>query len=126
MLNPSIFRTYDIRGIYPEELNEETAYKIGRAFAVYLLETEVEKPEKVVIGHDNRISSPVLKRAFIEGVLNEGINVWDIGLVTVDMVYFASGHFNFPAAMITASHNPENWNGFKLMKSGIEFFATED
>ena len=126
MLNPSIFRAYDIRGIYPDELNEKTAYQIGRAFAVYLKENEVNKPEKVVVGYDARVSSPILKRSFIEGILDEGINIWDIGLVTVDMVYFASGHFNLPAAMITASHDPKDWNGFKLMKNGVEFFNVQD
>jgi len=125
-INSSIFRAYDIRGIYPDEINEKTAYQIGRAFAFYLREGEAEELQKVVVGYDARVSSPVLKRSFIEGVLDEGINIWDIGLVTVDMVYFASGHFNLPAAMITASHNPENWNGFKLMKSNINFFNTED
>lgn len=126
MLNPSIFRAYDIRGIYPDELNEKMAYQIGRAFAVYLKENEINKPEKVVVGHDARVSSPVLKRSFIEGITHESVNVWDIGLVTVDMVYFASGYFHLPAAMITASHNPKEWNGFKLMKSNVEFFAAKD
>ena len=125
-INPSIFRAYDIRGIYPDELNEKTAYQIGRAFAVYLKENEVKNPEKVVVGYDARVSSPVLKRSFIEGVRDEDIDIWDIGLATVDMVYFASGHFNLPAAMITASHNPEDWNGFKLIKSGVEFFNIQD
>jgi len=125
-INPSIFRAYDIRGIYPDELNEKTAYQIGRAFAVYLKENEIKNPEKVVVGYDSRVSSPVLKRSFIEGIREEGVNIWDIGLATVDMVYFASGHFNLPAAMITASHNPEDWNGFKLMKSGVDFFNVQD
>jgi len=123
MLNPSIFKAYDIRGIYPDELDEKTAYQIGRAFAVYLKENA---SLKVVVGHDVRISSPVLKRSFIEGIIGEGISVWDIGLATVDMVYFASGRFHLPAAMITASHNPKEWNGFKLMKSDIEFFAAKE
>ncbi len=122
-INSSIFRAYDIRGIYPDEINEKTAYQIGRAFAVYLKENV---SLKVVVGYDARVSSPVLKRSFIEGVLDEGINIWNIGLVTVDMIYFASGHFNLPAAMITASHDPEDWNGFKLMKSGVEFFDVKD
>ncbi|MEK7578780.1 MAG: phosphomannomutase/phosphoglucomutase [Patescibacteria group bacterium] len=126
MPSPSIFRAYDIRGIYPDELNEKTAYQIGRAFAVYLKENEINKPEKVVVGHDVRASSPVLKRSFMEGVMNEGIDVWDVGLGTVDMVYFASSYFHLPAAMITASHNPKEWNGFKLMKSNMEFFAVKD
>ena len=126
MLNSSIFRAYDIRGIYPDELNEKMAYQIGRAFTFYLKENEANKPEKVVVGYDARVSSPVLKRSFIEGILDEGINVWDIGLVTIDMVYFASGRFYLPAAMITASHNPKDWNGFKLMKNNVEFFTTKD
>jgi len=124
-INPSIFRAYDIRGIYPGELNEETAYKIGRAFAIYLKENSADF-SKIVIGHDARISSPILKRAFIEGAINEGMNIWDIGLATVDMVYFASGYFHFPAAMITASHNSKDWNGFKLMKSDVSFFSVKD
>ena len=126
MLNPSIFRAYDIRGIYPDEINEKTAYQTGRAFAVYLKESEVDKPEKVVVGYDARVSSPVLKRSFIEGIMDEGVNVWDIGLVTVDMVYFASGYFHLPAVMITASHNSKDWNGFKLMKSDVDFFPVKD
>ncbi|MBU2082262.1 hypothetical protein KKH14_02445, partial [Patescibacteria group bacterium] len=124
-INPSIFRAYDIRGIYPGELNEETAYKIGRAFVVYLKENNVA-PSKIVIGHDSRISSPILKRAFIEGAINKGVNVWDIGLATVDMVYFASGYLHLPAVMITASHNSKDWNGFKLMKSDVNFFPVKD
>ena len=125
-INPSIFRAYDIRGVYPDELNEEAAYKIGRAFAIYLKEQQKGRPEKIVIGHDSRISSPVLKRAFIEGVANEGMNIWDIGLATVDMVYFASGYFHLSAVMITASHNSKDWNGFKLMKSDVDFFPIKD
>jgi len=119
-INPSIFREYDIRGIYPDELNEETAYKIGRAFAIYLRE------KKIAIGHDARISSPILKKSFIEGARDEGVDVLDIGLATVDMVYFASGYFHLPAVMITASHNSKDWNGFKLMKSDVDFFSVRD
>ncbi|MDO8743361.1 MAG: phosphomannomutase/phosphoglucomutase, partial [Candidatus Azambacteria bacterium] len=125
-INPSIFREYDIRGIYPGELNEETAFAIGRAFAIYLQANRIGKSEKIVVGHDARISSPILKRVFIEGVINEGVNIWDIGLATVDMVYFASGYFHLPAVMITASHNSKDWNGFKLMKSDVDFFPVKD
>ncbi|MBI4920093.1 hypothetical protein HY838_02300 [Candidatus Azambacteria bacterium] len=125
-VDSKIFRAYDIRGIYPDELDESAAYKIGRAFAVYLKENETEKPEKIFVGNDARDSSSVLKRAFMEGAADGGFNVSDIGLATVDMVYFASGRFNLPAAMITASHNPKGWNGFKLMKSGVDFFNVKD
>ena len=124
-INPSIFRAYDIRGIYPSDLNEETAHEIGRAFAVYLKENNIA-PSKMVVGHDSRASSPILKESFIEGAVSEGINILDIGLATVDMVYFASGHFNLPAVMITASHNSNEWNGFKLMKSAVDFFPAKD
>jgi len=125
LINPSIFRAYDIRGIYPSDLNEETAHEIGRAFAVYLKENNIA-PSKMVVGHDSRASSPILKESFIEGAVSEGINILDIGLATVDMVYFASGHFNLPAVMITASHNSKEWNGFKLMKSAVDFFPAKD
>lgn len=125
-VNPKIFRAYDIRGIYPDEIDESAAYQIGRAFAVYLIKTEAEKPEKIVIGRDPRISSPILARTFINGIIDTGLDVMDIGMVTVDMVYFASGSMHLPAAMITASHNPKEYNGFKLMKKDISFFDIKD
>lgn len=125
-VNPKIFRASDIRGIYPEEVNEKTAHQIGRAFAAYLKEFETPALEKVVVGRDARLSSPVLFRSFVRGITDEGINVWDIGLSTVDEAYFASGYFRIPAAIITASHNPKEWNGFKLMKSNVEFFAVKE
>lgn len=121
--NQSIFRAYDIRGIYPQDLNEKTAYKIGRAFAAYIKESETETSEKIAVGRDARLTSPALSHSFISGIADSGINVWDIGLSTVDMVYFASGYFHIPAAMVTASHNPKEWNGFKLMKKDVEFIG---
>ena len=123
-VNEKIFRAYDIRGIYPQDLNEKTAYQIGRAFAAYLKESETESPEKIAVGRDARVSSPILSRSFIAGVTDEGINVLDIGQITVDMAYFASGYFHIPAAMITASHNPKKYNGFKLMKKNVEFIGS--
>lgn len=124
--NPSIFKAYNIRGIYPEEINEGAAYQIGRAFAIYLREFELPTPDKVVVGQDTRLSSPILARSFMRGVTDEGVHVLDIGLVTVDMVYFASGYFHYPAAMVTASHNSKEWNGFKLVSSNVEFFPVKD
>ncbi|MFH1393172.1 MAG: phosphomannomutase/phosphoglucomutase, partial [Patescibacteria group bacterium] len=126
MINPSIFRAYDIRGIYPGELNEETAYKIGRAFGIYLKGNENKNIEKVIVGYDARVSSPVLKRAFIEGLMDEGIDVLGAGLTTVDMIYFASGFFHLPAAIITASHNRKEYNGFKLIKSDVDSIVIDD
>ena len=122
-VNPKIFRAYDIRGIYPQDLNEKTAYQIGRAFAAYIKESETESPEKIAVGRDARLSSPALSHSFISGITDEGINVLDIGQVTVDMAYFASGYFHIPAAMVTASHNPKEYNGFKLMKKNVEFIG---
>ncbi len=125
-INPSIFRVYDIRGAYPSEINEEVAYKIGRAFGFYLKENEAKNIEKVIVGYDARVSSPVLKRAFTEGLMDEGIDIWDVGLVTVDAIYFASGFFHLPAAIITASHNRKECNGFKLMKSDVDSIIIND
>ena len=124
-LNSSIFRAYDIRGIYPEEINEATAYQIGRAFAIYLKRNESEKIDQIIVGKDARLSSPILARSFIKGIIDNGINVLDIGLVTVDMIYFASVTMHLPAAMITSSHNPKEWNGFKLMKQDAEVIGID-
>lgn len=108
-INPSIFKSYDIRGIYPTELNEETAYAIGRAYA-----RKVKVPE-IVVGMDMRLSGPALKKELIRGIIDEGANVVDIGLVPIDAVYFAVRIKNHPAGvMITASHNPKEYNGFKM------------
>ncbi|MEK7087436.1 MAG: phosphomannomutase/phosphoglucomutase [Patescibacteria group bacterium] len=125
-VNSKIFKAYDIRGIYPEEINEGAAYQIGRAFALYLKKFESPMPEKIIVGQDARLSSQALSNSFKRGVTDEGVHVLDIGLVPVDVVYFASGSMKFPAAMVTASHNPKDWNGFKLIKSNVEFFNVLD
>lgn len=122
-VNEKIFRAYDIRGIYPDEINEASAYQIGRGFAAYLLAAESEKPDRIVAGYDPRVSSPVLFRSFAQGINDCGIDVLNIGLSTVDMVYFASGSMHLPAAMITASHNPKEYNGFKLIRKNAEFIG---
>ncbi len=108
-VDPKIFKSYDIRGIYPSELNEDAAYQIGRAYA-----REIEG-NKIAIGMDARISGPALKKSFIDGVMAEGKNIVDFGVVPIDAVYFAVGILKYPAgAVITASHNPKDYNGFKL------------
>jgi phosphomannomutase len=108
----SIFKAYDVRGIYPEQLDEDAARRIGSAFA------EFTRAPTIIVGRDCRASSPALAEAFTEGATRRGAGVLDIGLATTDMVYFASGRLDLPGAMFTASHNPPNWNGLKLCRAG--------
>ncbi len=112
-INEDIFKAYDIRGTYPDELNEDIAYWIGRSFTCHF------KPKKVAVGIDMRESSPKLEEAFIKGAVEQGADVIKIGLATTPMVYFASANLNVDAAVaVTASHNPAQWNGFKLCLKG--------
>ncbi len=111
-INPNMFREYDIRGIYGEDLNEDVAYTIGRSYGTYIKKFE---STQAIVGHDNRVSSPVLTNALIKGITESGINVIDIGLVTTPMFYFSRIYFKTPTGiMITASHNPSEYNGFKI------------
>ncbi|MDI3340658.1 MAG: phosphomannomutase/phosphoglucomutase, partial [Sphaerobacter sp.] len=106
-----IFKAYDVRGVYPQELTPEIAYNIGRALVVYL------KAKQVVVGRDMRVSSPVLASAIIDGIRDQGADVTDIGLVSTDCLYFAVGKCGYDAGvMVTASHNPPEYNGFKLCR----------
>ena len=110
-LNPTIFKAYDIRGVYPDELNEETARAIGVGFAAYL------QGQRIAVGRDMRLSSPALANAFIDGVTTQGVDVVDYGMIATDMLYFAvasDGHDG--GAEITASHNPGQYNGMKLVR----------
>ncbi len=118
MINPSIFKSYDIRGIYPEELNEQAAFEVGRAFIQYT------KAKNVVVGRDMRLSSPKLHDALIKGILSQGVNVYDMGQVATEVLYFAIGSFKYDAGiMVTASHNPKEYNGFKMMKKNDSNFS---
>jgi phosphomannomutase len=108
----AIFKAYDIRGIWPDEIDEAIARRIGNAFAAFT------GASQIIVGHDMRESSPVLVAAFVEGVTLAGTDVVNIGLCSTDMVYFASGRFDAPAAMFTASHNPAQYNGIKLCRAG--------
>jgi len=111
-INPHIFRGYDIRGIYGEDLTEDVVYTIGLAFGTYI---QTLGKNKVIIGMDNRASSVSLKDALIEGVTSTGVDVIDIGLCTTPMYYFAWELLNIPSGlMITASHNPKEYNGLKF------------
>ncbi len=107
------FKAYDIRGRYPEEINEELAFKIGCAFA------EVLRPSTVVLGRDIRLSSLSLSKALLEGLASMGVDVLDLGLCGTEQVYFATAHLKTEGGiMITASHNPANYNGMKLVRKG--------
>ena len=108
-----IFRGYDIRGLYGTDLFENTAYTIGKAYGTCLKERF--GGNKVLIGHDNRMSSPALSEALIEGVLSTGVDVLDLGLVTSPMVYYANEIYGIHAGIVvTASHSPKEYNGFKI------------
>jgi len=113
-INPDVFRAYDIRGIYPSTLNEDTAYLIGRAFVKFLKKT---KPN-IVVGRDSRLSTPKLFKGLSRGITDQGGNVIDIGLSITPMLYFSVAHFKFDGGLnITASHNPPQYNGFKLVRA---------
>ena len=107
----TIFKAYDIRGLYPEQVNEETAYKIGRAFVTFL------GVKNIVIGRDMRTHSPSLFEKLSQGITDQGANIYEIGMSTTDMFYFAVEHLEADAGiMITASHNPGQYNGFKMVR----------
>lgn len=109
-VNPGIFKAYDIRGIYPEELNEAIAVQVGRAFASYT------GAERVVVGRDMRLSGASLQAALMEGLTRQGADVLDIGMVSTDQYYFVCAESGLPGVMVTASHNPKAYNGFKMVR----------
>ena len=120
-MKKEIFREYDIRGIYPTELDIDGAYTFGRAFASYIMD------KKVIIGRDNRESSLPLRNALVKGLTESGAEVLDLGLVTTPMYYYAKKKFDYTnGIMITASHNPREYNGFKISfdKIGNAFGST--
>ncbi len=113
----NIFREYDIRGIYNSELNEDVAYHIGRAFGTNLRRKNILE---TVVAHDNRLSSEVLEKNLIKGLYDSGITIRKISLATTPMCYFAANFLNTNSSiMITASHNPKEYNGFKFSYNGI-------
>jgi phosphomannomutase len=111
-----IIKAYDIRGLVDKEITPDFAFALGVAFARFL---EIERePATIVVGEDMRESSPLLADAFSDGANSQGMDVIRIGLASTDMLYFASGKLNLPGIMFTASHNPAQYNGMKLCKSG--------
>lgn len=126
-INPQIFRSYDIRGIYPTELNEAAAYKIGQAFAFLVKEKSSASEPKIVVGRDMRIASPSLAQSLIDGLVEAGLLVDDIGLSTVDAVYFAVGKLGYDGGiMVTASHNPKEYGGMKIVLKNMEWVSGVD
>jgi phosphomannomutase len=114
-----IFKAYDIRGVVPDDLDEDAAEAIGAAFA------RVTGAPAVVIAHDMRPSSPVLAAAFARGAAAQGTDVISAGLGSTDLLYYASGSLDLPGAMITASHNPARYNGIKLCRAGARPVGAE-
>lgn len=117
-IDPSIFKMYDVRGIYPDTVNEEIAYKIARAYSEILKKENPGKRLKIVVGNDMRLSSPSLKDEVIKGLVDSGLDVIDIGLVTTPTFYFGVAYYGHDGGIqISASHNPPEFNGFKMTRA---------
>ncbi len=114
-VNTSGFGSYDIRGIYPDSVNQELAYRVGRVFP------EIFNAKKIAIGHDIRLTGPTLSDALARGLTEAGADVFDIGQCGTEMIYFATGFNDFDGGiMVTASHNPKEYNGLKFVKKGVK------
>src|SRR5688500_2026443 len=112
-MNPQIFKAYDVRGLYPAELDEQIFHQIGAAFVAYL------KARRIGVGRDMRLSSPSLAAAFIDGATSQGADVVDYGMIATDMVYFGVVRDGLDGGVqITASHNPKQYNGVKMVREG--------
>jgi phosphomannomutase len=113
VLDPKVFKAYDVRGIYPDELDEAGAEAIGRAYV------ERFEPRRIAVGRDMRLSSPTMQKAVMRGAAKAGADVLDLGLVGTEMVYFAVGSLGLEGGiMVTASHNPKQYTGLKLVRRG--------
>ena len=113
MIDPKIFKAYDIRGIYPQQIDENLAYKIGQAYC------RIVKPDQsVAVGMDVRTHSSSLKKSLIDGLIDAGVDVVDLGLISTEMLYFAVGNYDYSGGIqVTASHNTAEFNGFKMTRS---------
>ncbi len=110
-MNQSVFKAYDVRGVYPDEINEQDMYKIAKAYCEFV------KPSEVVIGCDVRLSSPSMKQAAIKAVTDQGIKVIDVGEISTDMLYFSVANYGYAGGFsITASHNPKEYTGAKFVR----------
>jgi phosphomannomutase len=113
VLNPAVFKAYDVRGIYPDDLNEEGAYAIGRAYVEHF------EPRRIAVGRDMRVSAPAMAAAATEGAADAGADVVDIGMVGTEMLYCAVGELELEGGIaVTASHNPKQYTGMKIVRRG--------
>jgi len=113
VIDPNAFKAYDVRGLYGSELDEDGAYRIGRAFV------DQFRPSAIAVGHDMRVSSPAMAAALREGAADGGADVLDLGLVGTEMVYFAVGELGLDGGVaVTASHNPKEYTGAKIVRAG--------
>ncbi len=113
VLNPAVFKAYDVRGIYPDDLDEEGAYAIGRAYVEHF------EPRRIAVGRDMRLSAPAMARAAMEGAADAGADVVDIGMVGTEMLYCAVGELGLEGGIaVTASHNPKQYTGMKIVRRG--------
>ncbi len=118
-IDPKIFHAYDVRGVYPGEINEAAVFDIAAALVEFLRKKFKTSEPRIVVGRDSRLSSPKLFDFFVQGALSRGAAIIDVGLVPTDALYFASNHLGVEAgAMITASHNPSRYNGIKIIVKG--------
>src|SRR5439155_16065826 len=120
-MDPSIFKAYDVRGLYGEQLDGEDAYRIGRAFARVLGDEEGKRPPdlRVGLGRDMRLTAPEMAARYADGIRDEGADVVDVGMVGTEMLYFAVGSHDLDGGlMCTASHNPKQYTGAKLVRRG--------
>lgn len=114
------FKAYDVRGRIPDQLNEDIAYRIGRAYAEFL------QPKKVVVGHDIRLSSPQIYEALSKGLLDAGVNVSHIGQCGTEEIYFATSHLKMDGGIVvTASHNPKDYNGMKFVRENSKPISSD-
>ncbi len=119
-VNPAIFKAYDIRGVYPDDLDENVAHAVGRAFATFL------KPRQVIAGRDMRLSGPSMFEAVTGGLLKQGVDVVDIGMVSTDQFYYACATLGQPGIMVTASHNPAQYSGFKMVRKMPQLLSGDE
>src|SRR5919198_2212058 len=124
MLNPHVFRAYDVRGLVGRDINRDVFRQVGRAYGTLIRRTG---GRRVAIGQDNRVSSAELRAGFVEGVRAVGVDVVDVGLVTTPILYFATAHWNLDGgANITGSHNPIAYNGVKMVHRGAAPLTEEE